>query len=118
MSQTYLPEVLPVPTPMDGGLDKPYLDGLTEERLVIQRCGACQTWIWGPEHVCYRCLAWDPEWVEVEPRGRIHAWTRIWSPGFAPLRPVKIGDEVAGVFEHHRVADYKYSLLQWKTSGG
>lgn len=148
MSESYLPQVLPVPQPMDGGLDKPYLDGLVEERLIIQQCASCKTWIWGPEHVCYNCLAWDPAWVEVEPRGRIYTWTRIWSPGFAPLRPatpfiaalvelphagnvrmignllgdrmqqVCIGDEVVGEFEHHDVFDYKYSLLHWRKTAG
>lgn len=144
MTEYYLPAALPVPQPMDSGFDQPYFDGLNDERLVIQRCHSCETWIWGPEHVCYNCLAWDPSWVEVEPRGRIYAWTRVWSPGFVSLRPatpylaalvelphagnvrmignllgdrmqeVKIGDEVVGEYEHHQAFDYKYSLLHWR----
>ena len=147
MSDTYLPQVLPVPVPMDDGFDKPYLDGLTEGRLVIQRCASCGTWIWGPEHVCYHCLAWDPEWLEVEPRGRIYAWTRIHSPGFVALRPatpficamveqpqaggvrmignllgdrsqkVTIGDEVVGEFERHEIKGHLYGLMHWRRTG-
>ena len=148
MADHYLPDSLPVPHPMDAGFDQPYFDGLKRERLVIQRCKGCQTWIWGPEHICHSCLAWDPAWIEVEPTGRIYAWTRVWSPGFVPLRPatpflvalvelpgaggvrmignvlgdrmqpLRIGDAVSGEFEHHEVNDYRYSLLHWRKVGG
>jgi len=143
MTEHYLPDLLPVPHPMDAGYDLPHFEGLKQERLVIQRCKSCQTWIWGPEHVCYECLAWDPAWVEVEARGLVFAWTRVWSPGFGPLRPaapymavlvelphagnvrmignllgermqrVQIGDPVVGRFEHHEANGYRYSLLHW-----
>ncbi len=141
---TYLPDVLPVPIPMDDGLDEPHWDGLKAGKLVVQRCGSCSTWIWGPEHVCYECLAWDPDWVEVAPRGRIHAWTRVHTPGMDELKPVTpylcvivelpeaggirlignllgpadqpiaIGDEVVGQFEPHSRSGYDYALLQWR----
>jgi uncharacterized protein len=143
MGEHYLPDSLPIPQPMDAGYDLPHFEGLKEGRLVIQRCRACGTWIWGPEHVCYHCLAWDPAWVEVEPKGQVYAWTRIWSPGSPSLRPatpyiavlvelpqagnvrmignllgdrmqeVHIGDAVVGRFEHHQALDYRYSLLHW-----
>lgn len=143
-SETCLPDVLPVPVPMDDGMDAPHWDGLKAQKLVVQRCGHCHTWIWGPEHVCYNCLAWDPDWVETEPKGRVYAWTRVHTPGMDALKPatpyicvivelphagdirlignligpgtqdVKIGDEVVGQFEHHSRGGYDYTLLQWR----
>jgi len=88
--------------------------------------------------------AFDPEWTEVEPRGRIFSWERVWHPSHAalrghypylavlvelphagrvrmvgnllgdPMQPVMIGAEVEGVFEHHPDSDPPYSLLQWR----
>ena len=41
MSETYLPDGLPTPIPMNDGLDKPYWDGLLEGKILVQRCGDC-----------------------------------------------------------------------------
>ena len=55
MSETYLPEGLPAPVPMNDGLDKPYWDGLLENKIMVQRCADCGTWQWGPEWICHNC---------------------------------------------------------------
>jgi uncharacterized protein len=105
----------------------------------------------GKANVCSfepRALAhlatFNPEWVEVEPRGRIFSWQRVWHPSHAalrqhgpylavlvelshvgdvrmvgnllgdPMQPVTIGDDVAGVFEHHPESVPSYSLLHWR----
>lgn len=76
--------------PFADGLDKPYWDGLREGVLRLQRCGGCDTWIWGPQWLCPQCHRPEPQWVEVESRGRIYSWTRTWkafSPEFADLLP-------------------------------
>ena len=65
------------------GLDQPYWDGLARGVVMIQRCPSCQTWIWGPRWLCPACLTPKPEWVEVEPNGRVFSWTRTWQK-FAP----------------------------------
>src|SRR5207245_2832997 len=84
------------------------------------------------------------EWVEVEPRGRIFSWERVWHPSHAalrqhgpylavlvelpdagdvrmvenllgdPMQAVAIGGEGEGGFAHHRGSDPPYSLLQWR----
>ena len=46
MSETYLPDGLPTPIPMNDGLDKPYWDGLLEGKILVQRCGDCGNWQW------------------------------------------------------------------------
>ena len=141
---SYLPAGLPSPVPEADGLSARYWNGLREGRLMVQRCGACDTWQFAPEWICHRCHALDPVWVDAAPRGRIFSWQRVWHPvhpclkGFGPylvvvvelpaagsvrmlgnllgdpLQPVEIGSNVEGVFEHHPQGDPPYSLLQWR----
>jgi len=143
-ASSYLPPGLPIPVVDHDGLSAPDWAGLREGRLLMQGCPHCETCQLGPERLCHRCHAFDPPWVEVEPRGRIFSWERVWHPSHAALRPhgpyvavlvelpdaggvrmvgnllgdpmqaVAIGAEVEGVFEHHPDSDPPYSLLQWR----
>jgi uncharacterized OB-fold protein len=142
---SYLPKGLPIPVAEPDGLSAPYWTGLRQSRLLVQRCGHCRTWQFGPEWLCHRCHAFDPEWIEIEPRGKIFSWERVWHPSHAalkghgpyivvlvelphadgirvvgnllgdPMQEVLIGSEVEGVFEHHPDSDPAYSLLHWRT---
>ena len=108
------------------------------------RCRHCDTCQCGPEWICHHCHAFDPEWTEVEPHGRIFSWERAWHPSHAalkghgpyiavlvelphaggvrmvgnllgdPAQAVAIGADVDGVFEHHGESNPPYSLLQWR----
>ena len=69
--------------PRPDGLDAPYWDGLAAGKLRLQRCAACDEWIWGPLWMCPSCHQVDPAWVEVDPIGSVYAWTRTWQK-FAP----------------------------------
>jgi uncharacterized protein len=143
-SSTYLPSGLPIPVPEADGLSAPYWAGLRQSRLLVQRCTHCHVWQFGPEWLCNRCHAFDLEWTEVEPLGRIFSWERVWHPSHAalrqhgpyiavlvelphaggvrmvgnllgdPMQVVAIGANVEGVFEHHLQAGPQYSLLQWR----
>lgn len=143
-SNPYLPAGLPIPVPEADGVSAPYWSGLREGRLMVQRCRSCSTWQFGPEWLCHGCLAFDPDWVEVAPHGRIYSWERIWHPAHAALKnhgpylavlvelphagkvrmvgnllgdphqEVVIGAEVVGVFEPHPQASPPYALLQWR----
>ena len=46
---SYLNPGLPKPVPAHDGLDTPYWEGLTEGRLLLQRCDGCGKFQWGPE---------------------------------------------------------------------
>ena len=143
----YLPAGLPIPLSEPDGLSTPYWQGLGEGRLLVQRCAHCGAWQFGPEWLCHRCHAFDPEWEEIAPRGTIYSWERVWHPSHSvlkghgpylvalvelphagnvrmvgnllgdPLQDVVIGAAVEGVFEHHRDATPAYSLLHWRCSG-
>lgn len=140
----YLPAGLPIPVAEPDGLSAPYWEGLRQGRLLVQRCRHCDTWQFGPEWICHHCHAFDPEWTEVEPHGRIFSWERAWHPSHAalkghgpyiavlvelphaggvrmvgnllgdPAQAVAIGANVDGVFEHHGESNPPYSLLQWR----
>lgn len=140
----YLAEGLPPGGARQDGLDLPFWNGLAQERLLIQRCGRCGSWQWGPEWICHNCLSFDLGWDEVAPRGQIYSWERNWHPSHDalrdqgpylvvlvelpeaagirlignllgdPLQTVAIGSPVVGLFEHHREASPNYSLLQWR----
>jgi uncharacterized OB-fold protein len=141
---TYLPAGLPRPVPEPDGLDRPYWDGTRLGELRVQRCRACQTFQWGPEWICHRCLGFDLEWVAVEGRGRIYSWERAWHPVHPALREhgpyvvvlvelppaggirmvgnllgdprarVEIGAPVEAVFEPHDDAEPYFTLVQWR----
>lgn len=144
---TYLPPGLPALGADADGLSAPYWQGLREGRLLVQRCTHCGTWQFGPEWICHHCHAFDPDWVEVEPRGRIFSWERVWHASHPalkahvpylvvlvelphaggirmlgnllgdPLQPVTIGAEAVGEFEPHDTAEPPYTLLQWRRAG-
>ena len=140
----YLQPGLPAPRPARDGLDAPFWSALREERLLLQRCGACQRWQWGPEWICHRCHSFDMSYQVVEPVGKIFSFERVWHPVHRalvdqgpyivvlvelpaaenvrlvgnllgdPRQPVPIGATVTGSFEHHNEADQPYTLLHWQ----
>jgi uncharacterized OB-fold protein len=134
---------LPAPAPAHDGLDGPFWKGLEEERLLLQRCGACGKWQWGPEWICHRCFSFDVRFEETRADGVIYSYERVWHPVHPvlkdqgpyvvvlvelphadnvrlvgnllgdPREPVAIGARVTGVYEHHSNPD-PFTLLQWR----
>lgn len=141
---TYLPKGLPEPVSEADKLDEPYWQGTRKGKLMVQRCGACQGWQWGPEWLCHKCHSFDMKWVEVEGKGTIYSWTRCWHPVHPalkdvgpyvavvvelpqagkirmlgnllgdPRQKVEIGAQVKAVFEPHDDAKVPYTLVQWQ----
>jgi len=62
---------LPVPTPTS----QPFWDGLREHRVRIQRCRACDSWVFYPRSHCSSCLSRDLAWVDVSGSGTLHTFT-------------------------------------------
>ena len=143
MTQTYLPNGLPVPTCGPANPTAPFWTGLRNSVLRIQKCRCCHTWQWGPEFICHRCHSFDVEWREVQPRGRIYSWTRVWQAAQPTLKDaipyivvlveldvashvrlignllgepnqiVEIGAQVVGVYERSGQQPDPGALLQW-----
>ncbi|MDP3135838.1 MAG: OB-fold domain-containing protein [Burkholderiaceae bacterium] len=142
----YLPPGLAQPQIEADGLTAPYREAAAQGRLMVQKCLHCGAWQWGPEYICHQCHRFDVGWTEVEPRGRIYSWQRVWHPVHAalrghgpyivvlaelpqagnirmlgnllgdPLQPVCIGAPVQAVFEHHADAQPSYTLVQWRVT--
>ncbi len=142
-SDSYLPPGLTQPAPMPDGLDAPFWEGTRQHELRVQRCNDCGTHQWGPEWMCHNCQAFDPEWVAVEPTGRIYSWERPHHPVHPalaehgpyiivlvelphasgarmvgnllgdPMQDIEIGAEVEAVIEDHPDGDPPYTLVQW-----
>ena len=143
-NEPYLAPGLPAPIAAGDGLDRPFWEGLREERLVLQRCQACEGWQWGPEWSCHRCGSFEMGWSETVPEGEIYSHQRVWHPVHPaladqgpyvvvlvelpaaggvrvvgnllgdPHQPLEIGAPVQAVFEHHGDADPPFTLLQWR----
>ncbi len=135
---TAVPRPLPRPTPETEG----FWAAARRHELVVQRCNACRGYQFGPEWICFRCRAMDLDWEQVEPRGRIYSWERVWHPVHPalkdacpyvvvlvelhqagnvrmvgnllgdPMQPIAIGAEVEAVFEDH--AGDEVTLVQWR----
>ncbi len=144
MSESYLPAGMPAPVPSGDGLDVPYWEGTRRGELMVQRCGDCGTWQWGPEWLCHNCNSFEMKWEQVAAEGVIYSWERPWHPVHPALRErgaytvvlvelphagnirmlgnllgpddqeVVIGREVQAVFEPHDEADVPYTLVQWR----
>jgi uncharacterized OB-fold protein len=123
------------------GADTRYWEALSEGRLDLPRCKACQRWIWPAPFRCGACGSWDIGWETVEPTGTIYSWARTWHP-FAgaeelglpyvtvsialpqaggvrlmgllePGEGAAIGVPVTGVVATHRVFDRAIPALRW-----
>ena len=146
MSESYLPAGMPAPIPSADGLDLPYWEGTRKRELMVQRCGDCQNWQWGPEWMCHNCNSFNMKWEQVDGKGNIFSWERPWHPVHPALmqrgrytvvlvelphagnirmlgnllgpdeQDVIIGSEVGAVFEPHDDADTPYTLVQWRPS--
>jgi len=141
---SYLPAGMPRPAVEPDGLSRPYWEGARRGELWIQRCRACHAWQWGPEWICHACLSFDMGWEQVEGRGQIYSWERVWHPVHPALKSagpyivvlvellaaggvrmlgnllgdaqqeVRIGAPVEAVFEHHEDGTAPYTLVQWR----
>ena len=143
-SSFYLPEGMPIPVAENDGLSASYWEGLRHEELRVQRCSKCQTWQWGPEWICHKCLSFDLNWVHIEGKGKIYTWQRNWHPVHPalkdrgpylvvivelphagnirmignllgdPMAPVRVGAPVHVEYEHHNEAKPAYTLAHWR----
>jgi uncharacterized protein len=143
MSDSYLPQGLPLPNTGDP-LSAPYWEAARAKKVRIQKCRGCGAWQWGPEWICHRCHSFDLGWEDVAGHGRIYSYQRPHHPVHAalnghgpyivvlvelphagnvrmvgnllgdPRQEVRIGAAVQAVFEPHDAADPPFTLVQWR----
>ena len=68
----------PRPVPIE--VTAPFWDGLAEGVVRLQRCGACDSWVFYPRHRCPVCLAAALSWYPVSGRGTVYTFTVARQP--------------------------------------
>jgi uncharacterized OB-fold protein len=71
-----LAKPMPHPTPVS----QPFWDGLKEDRVMIQRCGDCDAWVFYPRSRCHHCLSDRLDWHEVSGAGTLYTFTIARQP--------------------------------------
>jgi uncharacterized protein len=78
----------PLPTP--DPVTKPFWDSLKAHAIQLQRCGACECFVYYPRPLCPSCSSDDLVWTPVSGRGVVHAFTiphRHPNPAFGKGAP-------------------------------
>ena len=122
------PDALAKPRPVPTPTSQPYWDALNDDRIVLQRCADCSTWVHYPRRRCTTCLSDHLVWTEVDGVGTLFTFSVAHAPTatmFADEVPLVIavvelpqgvhltttivtddpaalrcGDEVVPVFDH------------------
>ncbi|MBL7621916.1 hypothetical protein I7331_22150 [Frankia sp. AgB1.8] len=55
-------------------------EAMNRGELRVQRCVTCQTWIWGPRHLCPSCRGFELVFQPVAAEGFVYSWTRTVQP--------------------------------------
>ena len=78
------------PLPEIEDLTRPFWDAVQRERLLIQRCADCDTWVWHPRAWCSACYGPNLPWTPVSGRGVVHTYSVVHYapiPGYADEAP-------------------------------
>lgn len=76
MEQQHGGKNFPRPTPET----KPFWEGCSAHKLLLQRCPQCATLQFYPRMLCSHCLAQEPEWIQASGRGTIRSFTVVRRP--------------------------------------
>lgn len=78
-------EAVAKPAPAPRGEERAWFEAAAEERLLIQRCGACDAAVFFPRSVCPVCHDDALEWVDAAGIGTVYSYTvlhRAGKPGW------------------------------------
>lgn len=67
----------PIPLPQPTALSRLHWDGCRENKLKVQRCRICATYVFIPQPRCTSCQSADLEWVDTSGRGRVYSFTVV-----------------------------------------
>lgn len=56
---------------------KPFWDAAAQQKLMIQRCKACNAWVWTPRPSCNECGSENIDWTQMSGRGEVYSFTVI-----------------------------------------
>jgi uncharacterized OB-fold protein len=81
------------PLPLAIPVTAPFWQGLREGRIRLQRCGACDGWVFYPRSRCCHCLADALTWHDASGRATLYTFTiarQPTSPHFANEVPQRL----------------------------
>jgi uncharacterized OB-fold protein len=64
-------DTLPVPIPST--VSEPFWEATRSRRLMMQRCGSCERFVWYPRFVCPHCGGFSLMWEELSGQGVVYA---------------------------------------------
>ena len=81
------------PLPQPDEYSQPFFDGLVNNTLMLQHCGACDSWMWPVTQRCRSCLSADVEWTASSGRATLYSFAlvhQVYHPGFADEIPYNV----------------------------
>jgi len=73
-----MPEAnLKKPLPAITSEAKAFWEAAAQNRLVMQRCLDCKSYVWTPRPACYECGSEGLEWTELSGKGTVYSFTVI-----------------------------------------
>ena len=77
---TLEPQPAGIPLPAPTAVSTPHWEGCRRGELMVQRCRACDGYVFIPQPVCTHCLSDDLEWVRSSGRGVVYSYTTVHRP--------------------------------------
>ncbi len=68
------------PLPLRTPTSVPFWEGLLENRVRLQQCQDCGTWIFYPRNHCSNCLSTSLEWKDVSGNATLYSFTIARQP--------------------------------------
>ena len=65
------------PLPEIDPINSQFFKGLSEDRLLIQKCTKCGNTQFYPKAICVKCYSVDLKWVKSSGEGKIYSFTEI-----------------------------------------
>jgi uncharacterized OB-fold protein len=78
------------PVPVSDADTATYWEGVADGELRVQRCVACNRWVWQPRPICPGCRAVAPAWQQVSGEGSVASWIVLRPPvlpAYADMAP-------------------------------
>lgn len=78
-------EPVPKPRPVPTATSQPFWAALREERIDLQQCDECGTWVYYPRARCSHCLSDRLTWRTVDGAGTVFTYTVAPQPTAPPF---------------------------------
>jgi hypothetical protein len=69
-----------IPLPRPTTISQPYWDACQNERLTVQKCSDCGSYVFIPQPCCGECQSEELEWVESSGRGTLYSFSTVYRP--------------------------------------